>query len=81
MAFAVDVPLNEGVVSDVISSLDDVPVSLAVSRSGFEGAAGTVLSDVTVRGVETGLGPSAFVAVAVIRFVALFGIATMVVTE
>src|SRR5436190_7128883 len=41
------VPLKTGVVTSVMSSVFELPVSLAGSRSGMEGAAGATLSIVT----------------------------------
>src|SRR6184192_3976391 len=41
------VPVNIGVVTAVILSVLDVPVSLAASRSGTDGVAGAVVSTVT----------------------------------
>ena len=46
-------PVNVGVVSLVIRSLEDDPVSLAASSTGAEGAAGAMVSIVTVS-VEDG---------------------------
>ena len=43
------VPVNVGVVSLVIRSVEEEPVSLAAASSGAEGAAGAIVSIVTVK--------------------------------
>lgn len=65
MAFASAVPEIAGVLSDVMSSVLDVPVSLAASKSGTLRVAGEVVSTVTASAVEATLVlPAASVAVA-----------------
>ncbi len=51
------VPPNVGVVSEVMLSVLDVPVSLPARRSGAEGAAGTVVSMVTGTSEDAAEGP------------------------
>src|SRR6185295_14121160 len=63
------VPENDSVVSLVRLSMALVPVSLAASRSGTDGADGSVVSIVTVSGPEAALElPAASVARAVIEW-------------
>src|SRR6266571_1540464 len=60
------VPVKVGVLSLVLLSVFDDPVSLAGSRSGVEGALGGVVSMVMIRAAEAGeMLPAASVALAV----------------
>ena len=54
---ATAVPEKVGVVSDVMLSVDEVPLSLAAARSGFEGAGGTDVLIVTGSPPDTAEGP------------------------
>ena len=66
VASASAVPLSVGVVSLVMLSVSELPESLAVSRSGAEGAVGAVVSTVIVSATEAALVlPAVSVAVAV----------------
>ena len=58
------VPVKVGVVSLVILSVWELPVSLAESKSGVEGAAGAVLSSVKLTAVPAKVFPALSVAVA-----------------
>ena len=55
--FAGAVPVNDGVVSDVMLSVLEGPVSLPAMRSGAEGAAGTLVLISIERAPEAGEGP------------------------
>ena len=64
--FASAVPVNVGVMSLVMLSLSETPLSDAAARSGVEGALGAVLSMVIDRATEAvEVLPDASVAVAV----------------
>lgn len=52
VANASDVPVNVGVVSDVMLSVEDEPESLAVVRSSAPGAAGAAVSTVIVSALD-----------------------------
>ncbi len=65
-ALAAAIPVRLSVVSLVMLSVSDNPVSLAAARSGVPGASGAVVSMVTVRAEEAAeVLPAASVAVAV----------------
>ena len=57
LAPATALPEKVGVLSDVMLSVDEGPVSLAATRSGAEGAGGTAVSIVTGSPPDTGEGP------------------------
>ena len=63
--FASAVPQIDGVLSQVLSSVSELPLSLAAARSGAAGAAGAVVSIVSVSADEAALVlPAASVDVA-----------------
>ena len=64
------VPVNVGVLTLVRLSVLEVPLSLAASRSGVDGAAGAVVSIVMLKAPEAAeTFPAASVAVAVMLWV------------
>ena len=68
VAFATaPVPVNVGVLSEVLLSVLEVPLSLPLSRSGVDGAEGPVESSVYASAEDAPEVPAPFVALAVIE--------------
>ena len=68
--FPSDIPVKVGVVSFVILSVFDSPVSEAAVKSGSDGAGGETVSILTVNGIDSTLTfPAASVAFAVKLYV------------
>ncbi len=56
--FASAAPLKVGVVTLVMLSVDELPLSEAAMRSGVEGAAGATVSTITLSCDAVGFGPA-----------------------
>ena len=69
VANASAVPVNVGVAADVMLSMDELPESLAATRSATPGAGGAAVSTVMVSGLDADDVLAPTVAVAVMTWV------------